>query len=85
MPKPPHDIKPVNSVSFDVRVLDGTAVVQLLPVTGVRTFEGYAAEIFNPHVIKQQETAKRVDELWSGTPTLSTASKSQPERNEAKV
>ena len=85
MPKPHHDIKPVNSVSFDVRVLDGAAVAQLLPVTGVRTFEGYAAEIFDPHVIKQLETARRLDELWSGTATLLTASKCQPERNKAKV
>ena len=72
-------------VSFAVRVLDGDAVVQLLPIMGVRTFEDYAAEIFDPHMIKQLETARRVDKLWSGTPTLSTTSKSQPERNEAKV
>ncbi|KAG0710652.1 hypothetical protein GWK47_022350 [Chionoecetes opilio] len=52
------------SGSFDVRVLDGAAVVHLLPVTGITTFDDYASGVFVPHIMRQLETSMRVDVVW---------------------
>lgn len=50
--------------TFDVKVLDGVAVVHLLPVSGVKTFEDYAADMFLTHVRHQLQIADRVDIVW---------------------
>ena len=52
------------SGSFDVRVLDGAAVVHLLPVTGITTFDDYASGVFIPYIMRQLETSMRVDVVW---------------------
>ena len=40
----------------DVKLLDGAAVVHLLPTTNVVTFNEYADQIFLPHIAKQLES-----------------------------
>ena len=37
--------------SIDVKLLDGAAVVHLLPTTGIVTFDEYADEVFIPHIM----------------------------------
>lgn len=59
-PKTPEE----PSSPFDVRVLDGAAVVHLLPVTGITTFDDYASGVFLPYITKQLQTSKRVDVVW---------------------
>ena len=49
---------------FDAKFLDGAAVVHLLPVTNITTFDDYAHQVFIPHVIKQLENTTRVDVVW---------------------
>ena len=51
----------VAPVSFDVNVLDGAAIVHLLPTNSVSTFDDYATEVFIPYIKKQLDAAKRVD------------------------
>ena len=51
--------------SIDVRLLDGAAVVQLLPTNNIATFNEYADQVFVPHIIKQLENLKRVDVVWN--------------------
>ena len=49
---------------FDVKVLDGTTVVHLLPVSGVKTSEDYTVDVFLPHVWYHLQTANRVNIVW---------------------
>ena len=49
---------------FDAKFLNGAAVVHLLPVTNITTFDDYAHQVFIPHVIKQLENTTRVDGVW---------------------
>lgn len=48
----------------DVKLLDGAAVVHLLPTTNVVTFNEYADQIFLPHMAKQLESCIRIDVVW---------------------
>ena len=48
----------------DVKLLDGAAVVHLLPTTIVVTFNEYADQIFLPHMAKQLESCMRIDVAW---------------------
>ena len=50
--------------SIDVRLLDGAAVVHLLPTNNIATFNEYADQVFVPHIIKQLENSNRVDVVW---------------------
>ena len=50
--------------SFDVKALDGAAVVHLLPMTNITTFDEYADNVFIPHLISQLHNTKRVDVVW---------------------
>ena len=50
--------------TFDVEVLDGTAVVHFLPASSVTTFDEYVSSGFLPHIMKHLETSKRVDVVW---------------------
>ncbi|KAG0722626.1 hypothetical protein GWK47_044147 [Chionoecetes opilio] len=52
------------SGSFDVRVLDGAAVVQPPPSDWHHTFDDYASGVFVPHIMRQLETSMRVDVVW---------------------
>lgn len=49
---------------FDVKVLDGAAIVHLLPTTNATTFEDYANAAFIPHINQNLRTCKRVDVVW---------------------
>ena len=49
---------------FDVKILDGAAIVYLLPTNGVRTFDVYSSDVFIPYVKKQLNASKRVDVVW---------------------
>ena len=53
-----------SSGSFDVKLLDGAAVVHLLPCTNIVTFDEYADHVLVPYIIKQLEHSKRVDVVW---------------------
>ena len=50
--------------SIDVKLLDGAAIVHLLPVSNVTNFDEYADRIFVPHIVKQLENCIRVDVVW---------------------
>ncbi len=50
--------------SIDARLLDGAAVVHLLPTNNSVTFDEYADTVFVPHIIKQLQNSKRVDIVW---------------------
>ncbi|KAG1695759.1 Integrin alpha-PS2 [Nymphon striatum] len=52
------------STLFDVKVLDGAAVVHMLSVNAVGTFIEYANSVFLPHVVKQLENCQRIDVVW---------------------
>ena len=43
---------------IDVKLLDGAAVVHLLPTTNIVTFDEYADQVFVPHILKQLENSK---------------------------
>ena len=49
---------------FDVKVLDGAAIVHLLSTTNITTFEEYANVVFIPHIKQNLYTCKRVDVVW---------------------
>ena len=51
-----------NGVS--VVILDGAAIVQLLKVVGVSTYEQYANDIFKPYVTSILRAVDRVDIVW---------------------
>ena len=46
---------------FDVKTLDGAAIIKLLPTNGVRNFDNYANDVFIPYIKKQMDTCKCVD------------------------
>ncbi|KAJ8043846.1 hypothetical protein HOLleu_11123 [Holothuria leucospilota] len=50
--------------SFDVKVLDGAAVVHLLSTNNVSTFDEYADKVFVPYIKAQLDNSKRVDVVW---------------------
>ena len=47
--------------SFDVKMLDGAAIVHLLPTT---TFDEYASDVFISYINKQLDTSTHVDVVW---------------------
>ena len=49
---------------FDVKVLDGAAVVHFLPTNGITTFDDYANSVFIPCIMKNLECSTRVDVVW---------------------
>ena len=51
-------------ISFDVKVIDGAAVVHMLSTTNIITFDNYASDVFIPHIMKHLDTSKRVDVVW---------------------
>ena len=50
--------------TIHAQLLDGAAVVHLLPTVNVVTFDEYADKIFLPHISKQLESCTRVDIVW---------------------
>ena len=44
--------------------IDGAALVHLLPVNNVSTFDEYASMVFVPHIAKQLQKSTRVDLVW---------------------
>ena len=56
--------QPEPPATFDVKVLDGAAVVHFLSPTNITTFEEYASCVFIPHIMKHLWTSKRVDVVW---------------------
>ena len=51
-------------IQYHVKVLDGAAIVHLLPTTNATTFEDYANATFIPHMNQNLRTCKRVDVVW---------------------
>ncbi|KAG1687325.1 Guanylate cyclase soluble subunit alpha-2 [Nymphon striatum] len=45
---------------FDIKVIDGAAIVHMLSVNAVETFIGYANIVFHPHLVRQLENSERV-------------------------
>lgn len=54
------DSLPEPPTAFDVKILDGAAVVHMLPVNAVATFSEYTKRVFLPHVSRQLETCQRI-------------------------
>ena len=50
--------------SVDRVILNGTVIVQMLPVKTSRTFEEYFATVFAPYIMKQLGAGRRVDLVW---------------------
>ena len=48
----------------DAVILDGAVIIQMLQPKTVRTFDEYFTTVFTPYILKQLETAKRVDLVW---------------------
>ena len=69
---------------FDAIVFDGAAVVHLLPVTNIGTFDEYADNVFIPYILKQLEKSARVDVVWD-VYISDSIKKHLLERGEAKV
>lgn len=51
-------------LTFDTKILDGTAILHFLSTAGISTFEDYANDVFLPYIRKQLEDADRVDVVW---------------------
>ena len=66
--------------SIDVKLLDGDAVVHLLPTTNNVTFDEYVDKVFVPHIIKQLAKSKRVDIVWDTYMYISSSIKKIHER-----
>lgn len=49
---------------FDVKLLDGAAIVHLLPTANSVTFDEYAELVFIPYIMNQLHSCKRVDIVW---------------------
>ena len=54
-----HDIHSEPPDTIHARLLDGAAVVHLLPTVNVATFDEYADKIFLPHILKESTREKR--------------------------
>ena len=50
--------------TFDVKVLDGAAVVYFLSTTNITTFDEYASCVFGPDIMKLLKTSEKVDVVW---------------------
>ncbi|KAK1893790.1 putative pseudouridine transporter, partial [Dissostichus eleginoides] len=50
--------------TFDMKVLDGAAVVHFLSTTNITTFDEYASCVFGPDIMKLLKTSERVDVVW---------------------
>ena len=48
----------------NAKLLDGTAVVHLLPTTNLVTFNEYTDQVFLIHISKQLESCTRVAIVW---------------------
>ena len=51
----PEDYQPEPPSVFDVRVIDGAALVHPRPPASIATFDEYADLVFIPHLVKQLE------------------------------
>lgn len=65
---------------FDVKILDGAAIVHLLPTTNVDTFDEYSNTVFIPHIKKHLHTSKRVDVVWDAYITSSIKESTREKR-----
>ena len=48
----------------DAKVLDGAAIVQMLPPKLSKTFLEYTRTVFEPYILRQLETVSRLDVVW---------------------
>jgi len=60
----PEDGQPEHPYIFDVNVIDGAALVYLLPITSITTFDKYADLVFILHRVRQLEKSLRLDLVW---------------------
>ena len=60
-----HDIHSEPPDTVHARLLDGAAVVHLLPTVNVATFDDCADKILLPHISKQLENCTQVDIVWN--------------------
>jgi hypothetical protein len=66
--------------TFDVKVLDGAAVVHFLSTTNIITFDEYASGIFVLHIMKHLESPDRVDVVWDTYITISIKESTREKR-----
>ena len=67
-------------VVFDVKVLDGAAIVHFLSTTCISTFNEYAGNVFMPYIKKQLEASTRVDVVWDTYITCSLKESTREKR-----
>ena len=48
----------------DVEILDGAAVVHMLPLKGVKIFDGYAVTLFMAYILRKLQKVERIDIVW---------------------
>lgn len=48
----------------DVTIMDGAVLVNILKPGGCKTFGDYAANVFVPHIKREQSKAQRADIVW---------------------
>lgn len=48
----------------DVKILDGAAIVNMLPPGKSKTFEDYARNVFMNYVVSQVQSVARLDVVW---------------------
>ena len=49
---------------MDVKIIDGAALVNMLPPRNCKTFMDYATSVFEPYVLGQAERVHRLDVVW---------------------
>lgn len=57
-------VQTVEKPTVDAVILDGAVIVQMLPPRTAHTFEEYFNTVFAPYILKQLETASRLDVVW---------------------
>ena len=60
----PQDGQPECPNVFDANVIDGAALVHILPTTSVATFDEYADLMFIPYLVRLLEKCSRLDIVW---------------------
>ena len=54
----------LHSPRVDAKLLDGAAVVRMLSPGSAKTFQEYATQVFNPHLLTHLQTTDRIDVVW---------------------
>ena len=53
-----------NNMTMDCIILDGAAIISMIKLTGVATFQEYATQNFTSYIKKQLQRSERVNIVW---------------------